>query len=121
MKCAAVFAIILALTACAVSNTAPSSRGSAEVVASESAGLTGVEQVSIRPSATRDSVVCRKGAPTGSRIAVERCESTSHGDAADKMVHDQMLRDIEEIRMQELRRQQASQNAEAALMRRPPQ
>ena len=119
IKSTAALAITLALTACAGTRSASNLGGEAQVVASNSEGLAGVEQVSIRSNATADRVVCRRTEPTGSRISVERCESKSSLDsAADKMVHDQMLRDVEEMRMQELRRQQASQDAAAAMMQR---
>jgi len=120
MKCAGALAITLALTACAVPKTAPNPRGAAEVADSASEGLADVVQVPIRANATNDeNVLCRKDAATGTRIAVKRCESTSRGDAADKVARDQMLRDIEEIRRQAAQRELARQNAEAALARRP--
>jgi hypothetical protein len=118
IKSTAALAITLALTACAGTRSASNLGGEAQVVASNSEGLADVEQVSIRSNATADRVVCRRTEPTGSRISVERCESKSRDSAADKMVHDQMLRDVEEMRMQELRRQQASQDAAAAMMQR---
>ena len=122
IRSAAALAVTLAVTACAAPGSAPSVGGQAEVVAANTQSVTDVEQVSIRANPTADRIVCRKTEPTGSRISVRRCESTSSGDgAADKMAHDQMLRDVEEMRMQELRRQQARQDAEAAMMRgRPP-
>jgi len=130
IRSAAALAVTLALTACAAPNLAPNPGGQTEVVAANDAetvaanreGRTGVEQVSLRANAKPDRVVCRRTEPTGSRISVRRCESTSNtDDPAEKMAHDRMLSDVEEMRMQELRRQQARQDAEAAMMRRPPQ
>jgi len=80
--------------------------------------------VDVGSSAAKDNVVCRKAAPTGSRIAAEHCEAKAGDAAADKMARDQMLRDIDEIRMQaaqrELARQDAAAAAAAAAMARPP-
>jgi hypothetical protein len=119
MRGAGAIAITLALTACAVPKTTP--RGAAEVLGSESEAPAGVVQVNVRASATSDRVTCRKTAGTGTRIAVERCESTTRSDTADKIARDQMLRDLDEIRLQAWRRDQARQDAEAALARRPAQ
>jgi len=119
MKGAGALAITLALTACAVPDAGPNPSSATEVVASTTEGREDVVQVGVRASATSDKVVCRKTAPTGSRIAAERCETTAGNAAADEIARDQMLRDIDEIRMQAAQRELARQDA-AAAMARPP-
>jgi len=71
-----------------------SRRASADDAASKSEASQ-VKQVPLK--APTDSTVCRTEYPTGSRIGVKRCSSTTET-ARDKIQNDIMRRDIEEMR-----------------------
>ena len=90
-----------------------SRRASADDAANKSEASQ-VKQVPLK--APTDSTVCRTEYPTGSRIGVKRCSSTTET-ARDKIQNDIMRRDIEEMRD----RQMYEQLQRASLgMGRPP-
>ena len=114
MKASGLVATAFALTACMSSQTP---RPDADAVAAQDAPAYAPEtlaanalQVDITPEANAETVDCRKAAPTGTRIAVQRCEVTKLS-SADQMGREQMLRDIEEIRRRQFQREAAWQNA----------
>jgi hypothetical protein len=71
-----------------------------------------VKEVTIDPNAKEP--VCRRQAPTGSRIARERCAAAEPSRAE----RDQLRRDIEEVRMREVMRDQARAAADLEALRR---
>jgi hypothetical protein len=77
-------------------------------------GTPPVKQVTIDPNGKEP--VCRRSAPTGSRIARERCEPASTLVA--NAERDQLRRDIDEVRMREVLRQQSRAAAELETLRR---
>ncbi|HSC16832.1 MAG TPA: hypothetical protein VLI71_17015 [Gammaproteobacteria bacterium] len=71
-----------------------------------------VKEVTLDP--TLKPPVCRRYAPTGSRISTERCQSAESWDAARAADRSQTHRDIDEMRMrQAMRDQQRAAQTEA--------
>jgi hypothetical protein len=112
MKCPAAFATALAMTAC-TSTQAP--RPDTDLLAAQEApaysteGLATPVQVDITPAVNAEDVVCRKTAPTGTRIAVGHCAPTSEPSVT--QTREQMLRDIDEMRRRQWQQEALRQNA----------
>jgi hypothetical protein len=77
-----------------------------------------VVEITIDPNA--QTPVCRRYTPTGSRIATEVCEQPTAkiSAAAEQANRDALRRDIEDMRAQQMVREQARQQAQADAMRR---
>lgn len=73
-----------------------------------------VKEVTIDP--TRREPVCRRQAPTGSRIAKEHCETA--GTPASNAEREQLRRDLDEMRTRQAMRDQARAAAELDAQRR---
>jgi len=71
----------------------------------------GSVQVDITAPMQADTVECHKTAPTGTRIAIQRCESSAASSDVEQATRDQMLRDIDTIRRQQWQLEAARQNA----------
>jgi len=72
-----------------------------------------VKEITIDP--TIKEPVCRRQAPTGSRIAKARCEVPSTANSAER---DQLRRDLDEMRMRQTMQDQARAAAELEALRR---
>ena len=111
MKCPAAFATALAMTAC-TSTQAPrpdtQSAAAQEAPIYSTEALTTPTQVDITAALNGD-VVCRRAAPTGTRIAVTQCESSAT--LSDTQTHEQMLRDLDEMRRRQWQQEAVRQNA----------
>jgi hypothetical protein len=117
MKASGLLAMAFTLTACVSSQTP---RPDAGAVAAQDPPAYGPEtlaatavQVDLMAQPNAETVDCRKTAPTGTRIAVQRCEVTTQS-SADQMGREQMLRDIDEIRRRQFQREAVRQNAARA-------
>jgi hypothetical protein len=103
---------MLAMTAC-TSTQAPrpdtTSLAAREAPAYSGEALATPVQVDITPALNGDNVVCRRAAPTGTRIAVTQCESTAT--LSDAQSHEQMLRDLDEMRRRQWQQEAVRQNA----------
>jgi hypothetical protein len=111
MKCPAAFATALAMTACK-SIQAPridADSAAQEAPAYSTEGLAAPVQVDITAAMNTDEVVCRKTAPTGTRIAVGHCAPTSASN--DTQTREQTLRDLDEMRRRQWQQEVVRQNA----------
>ena len=112
MKCAGAFATTFALTACAASQTTPTALPAAhEPANTASEAPLNVVEVDLRSPGATDSVVCRKKAATGTRIAINYCDSTAPESSAETVARNRMLEDIEEMRSRQWQLEQAQQQA----------
>jgi hypothetical protein len=111
MKCPAAFVTALAMTACTPTQ-APrpdtASLAAQEAPAYSGEALATPVQVDIT-ALNGENVVCRRAAPTGTRIAVTQCESTVT--LTDAQNHEQMLRDLDEMRRRQWQQEAVRQNA----------
>jgi hypothetical protein len=73
-----------------------------------------VKEITIDPNAKEP--VCRRAAPTGSRIAKERCETPAV--AASSAEREQLRRDLDEMRTRAAMREQARAAAQLEALRR---
>jgi hypothetical protein len=81
---------------------------------SESTAPPPVKEITIDPTVKEPA--CRRQAPTGSRIARQRCEPPST--TASNAEREQLRRDLEEMRSREAMRDQARAAAELEALRR---
>jgi hypothetical protein len=89
---------------------------SAAVLPSESDPTKPIKQVALDPNAPYP--VCRKVAPTGSRIKNEVCVTPNPDDKAREAERAQIRRDMDEMRARQAMRDQARAHALAEAMRR---
>ena len=87
-------------------------RTSRRVSADDAANKSAVKQLQLK--APNDGTVCRTEQPTGSRIGVKRCYSTTETDSS-KLQNEIMRRDFEEMRDRQMYEQ--LQRASAAMTR----
>jgi hypothetical protein len=118
LRSIAVSTLSLALLAAASAAADPAVAPAAPPTAassSEAARAPAVKEVTLDP--TKKPPVCRRYAPTGSRISTERCKSADAATPSREAEREQTRRDINEMRMRQAMREQARTQALAEAMR----